>query len=221
MEALAVGFLYNENIIQSYEDIAGVWVCPAGDNIEVWTNIPVRKPDKWIRTTGCSGGETSIEVSHLGDQRSDPQIIGVITPQKISSLIVQLLKSQDLYKKFGGVHSSVLSDGDEILLTAEDIGRHNTLDKISGKMLINRITSQKKIVLTTGRVSSEMIQKTARIGASIVISRTSPTSLSVHMAEFLGITVIGYARREGFKIYTYPQRILTDGCGEMISSEAK
>jgi FdhD protein len=95
------------------------------------------------------------------------------------------------------------------------------LDKISGKRLMNRITGQKKIILTTGRVSSEMIQKTARIGASIVISRTSPTNLSLHIAEFLGITVIGYARREGFKIYAYPQRIHTDGIGGMISSEAK
>lgn len=216
MEALAVGFLYNENIIQSYEDIASVRVCPGGDNIEVWTNITVRKPEKWIRTAGCSGGETSVDASHFSNQKSEPQNTVVITPQKISSLIMQLLKSQNLYKKYGGVHSSVLCDGDEILLTAEDIGRHNTLDKISGKMLINRITSKKKIVLTTGRISSEMIQKTGRMGASIVISRTSPTSLSIGIAEILGITVIGYARREGFKVYTYPERILTNGFKEKI-----
>jgi FdhD protein len=221
LEALAVGFLYNEDIIQSYEDIASLRVCPGGDNIEVWSNIPIRKPDKWIRTTGCSGGETSIDVSNLTYQKADLQTAGVISPQKISSLIVKLLKSQDLYRKFGGVHSSALCDGDEILLTAEDIGRHNTLDKISGKMLMNRTTCKKKIVLTTGRISSEMIQKTGRMGASIVISRTSPTSLSIRLAEILGITVIGYARREGFKIYTYPERILPNGFDEMNSSEGK
>jgi len=166
MEALAVGFLFNENITQSYDDIASVRVCPGRNNIELWTNISVRKPDIWIRTSECSGGETSIDASYLSYQKSEPQNGVVITPQGISSLIVQLLKSQDFYRKFGGVHSSALCDGDEILLTADDIGRHNTLDKISGKMIINQITTEKKIVLTTGRISSEMIQKTGRMGAS-------------------------------------------------------
>jgi len=89
------------------------------------------------------------------------------------------------------------------LVVMEDIGRHNTLDKISGWILNNQKSSKEFILITTGRISSEMLQKSLRIGASIVISRTSPSSLAVQMAEETGICIIGYARNNRFKIYTH------------------
>ena len=220
LEALGVGFLYNEKIIQSLTDIASVKVCSGGEFIDVWLNAPVRKPENWIRTSGCSGGETSIVENHFIAETINPQNGVMLSHQKIGSLIDQLLKSQDLYKKSGGVHTSALSDGDTIILTAEDIGRHNTLDKLSGKCLLERLNPKKWIILTTGRISSEMIQKTYRIGASIAISRTSPTSLSIQMADEFGITLIGYARRERFVIYAHPERILTSTSNERILNEA-
>lgn len=221
LEALAVGFLYNENIIQTLEDVASVRVCPGGDNIDVWLNFPVKKPDKWIRTSGCSGGETSVDESSFTPGITKPQNGVMLPPQMIGILMTELLKSQDLYRKSGGVHTSALCDRDKILLTAEDIGRHNTLDKLSGKSLLEWIKPLKRIVITTGRISSEMIQKAARMGASIVISRTSPTSLSIRMAEKFGITLIGYARHQRFIIYAHPERILTSTFVERISSVAK
>ena len=221
LEALAVGFIYNEKIIQTVEDVASVRICPAGDNIDVWLNIPVRKLDKWIRTSGCSGGETSIDESKFAPGLTTPQNGAMLPPQMIGTLMTQLLKSQDLYRKLGGVHTSAFCDGEEIILSAEDIGRHNTLDKLAGKILLERIKPAKRIILTTGRISSEMIQKAGRMGASMVISRTSPTSLSIRMAEKLGITLIGYARHERFTIYTHPERILTSISKARISSEAK
>ena len=92
-------------------------------------------------------------------------------------------------------------------IIGEDIGRHNTLDKIAGKILLDRIELNNRILLTTGRISSEMIQKASRIGASIVISYTSPSSLSLDAAQHMGITLIGYARRNQFRLYTHPERI--------------
>ena len=209
-EALAVGFLYNEGMINSMEEIVSVRVCPAGDNVDVWLTHSVEKPSSWLRTSGCTGGFTSL----ANEPSPDPDPFGPpingdrITYAQIQNLIEGLFESQDLYKKSGGVHSSILSDGEKILAAAEDIGRHNTLDKISGKTILEGISSDNHILLSTGRISSEMLQKASRLGATIVVSRTSPSSLSIENAHRLGITLIGYARRNQFRVYTHPERIL-------------
>jgi FdhD protein len=135
----------------------------------------------------------------------------VLTAADVCGLIGQLFDAQDLYQKTGGVHTSALSDGRKILVRAEDIGRHNTLDKISGRCLLEGISPERRILLTTGRISSEMLQKSIRIGASVVISRTSPSSLSIRLAEQWSITLIGYAHRNRFNVYTHPERILRQG----------
>ena len=98
---------------------------------------------------------------------------------------------QELYRETGGVHTSALSDGEKIMLVAEDIGRHNTLDKIAGLCLMNDLWPETRILISTGRISSEMLQKAARIQAPILISRTSPSFLSIAMAERYAITLIG------------------------------
>ena len=93
------------------------------------------------------------------------------------------------------------------MLSAEDIGRHNTLDKIAGLCMLRNIWPDQRIIITTGRISSEMLQKAARLRAPILISRTSPSSLSIEMAERYGITLVGYARRQRFNVYSHPQRL--------------
>ena len=130
-----------------------------------------------------------------------------LSPEAIGRLVEMLFESQSLYRETGGVHTSALSDGENVLLSAEDIGRHNTLDKIAGLCLMNGIESENKILITTGRISSEMLQKAARLQVPILISRTSPSSLSIEMAERYGITLIGYARRDRFNVYTSGERV--------------
>lgn len=211
LEALAAGFLYNEGIIQSRQDIADLRVCPAQDNVDIWLHFGVEKPEKWRRTTGCTGGVTRLESEKAGAQPSkyNPALKNgrVLTPGHIGRLVENLYAVQELYRKTGGVHTSALSDGERLVVTAEDIGRHNTLDKIAGQCLLEEIWPEPRILLTTGRVSSEMLQKALKIGAAIVISRTSPTSLSVETAQRTGITLIGYARRTQFTVYTHPERV--------------
>ena len=206
LEAMAVGFLYNEGIIESMEEVEDVRVCEHGDNVDVWLNRSVEQPQSWRRTSGCTGGVTAVDalarvdVSFPGDH---PRV----TPEAISQLVESLFQSQELYRETGGVHTSALSDGNRIVLVAEDIGRHNTLDKIAGLCLMNHISSETRILITTGRISSEMLQKAARLKAPILISRTSPSSLSIEMAERYGITLIGYARRDRFNVYSNKQRV--------------
>jgi FdhD protein len=206
LEELAVGFLYNEGILESMEEVEDVRVCEHGDNVDVWLNRSVEQPASWRRTSGCTGGVTAVDLLarpdvHFGADRFEVQ------PEAIGDLVEQLFESQSLYRETGGVHTSALSDGERIILAAEDIGRHNTLDKIAGLCLMRNAFPETRILITTGRISSEMLQKAARMNAPILISRTSPSSLSIEMAERYGITLIGYARRHRFNVYSNPQRV--------------
>ncbi len=205
LEALAVGFLFNEGIIQSMTEVSAVSTCDNGCNIDVWTSHEVHKPAQWRRTSGCTGGVTAYQARPIPDQKS-PDL--QFTPEMVLNAMDQLLRAQELYREARGVHCSALSDGYQIEYQAEDIGRHNTLDKLAGLVLMQPKVMERKIIITTGRISSEMLQKSSRLGASMVISRTSPTSLSVEMAEEAGITLVGYARRNQFLVYAHPERLM-------------
>ncbi len=205
LEALATGFLFNEGIIQSMADVAAVSACENGSNVDVWLNHSVQKPVHWRRTSGCTGGVTSDQAR---PKAFLPQADEKFSPEVILNAMSQLLEVQELYREARGVHCSAVSDGRRIVYRAEDIGRHNTLDKLAGMMLLQPKPMKRKIIVTTGRISSEMLQKSTRLGAQVVISRTSPTSLSVEMAEENGITLIGYARRNQFLVYAHPERLM-------------
>jgi FdhD protein len=157
------------------EDVRG---CEHGDNVDVWLNHSVEQPASWRKTSGCTGGVTAVDllakpdISFIGDQPKVP-------PEAIGKLVEMLFESQELYRETGGVHTSALSDGEKILLSAEDIGRHNTLDKIAELCLMKEMRPDTRIFLPNGRISSEMLQKAARLQTPILISRTSPRSLSI------------------------------------------
>ena len=103
---------------------------------------------------------------------------------------------------------AALSDGEKILAHVEDLGRHNCIDKITGISLIENIDCQDKILFSSGRISSEMINKARRMKIPILCSRTSPTSLSIDLARDWNMTIVGYLRQNNMKIYTVPERIL-------------
>jgi FdhD protein len=210
LEALAIGFLYNENIIQSMNEVEQTHICASNDIVDVWLTHTVKQPDLWRRTSGCAGGITSAEIKNIQTTSNitTANADATIRAEQINHLVSQLFEKQEMYHEAGGVHISALCDGQNIILAAEDIGHQNTLDKISGLYLMQQPSMEQKFLLTSGRVGSEMIQKASRIGAPILISRTSPSSLSIEMANQLGITLVGYARGSQFKIYTHPQRVL-------------
>lgn len=211
IEYLAVGFLYNEQIIQSTRDLAHVSICDNLQNVDIWLNYSVEKPGNWVKTSGCAGGQTSdtkvVETQSIIDE--------VICPEVILTQLSKLISSQKHYHITRGIHCSILTDGATMDVVAEDIGRHNTLDKLAGYMVLEPKQWARKIILTTGRVSSEMLQKSAHMGASLLVSRTSPTQASIRTANELQMTLIGYARRNQFIVYTHPERL----ANTMINAE--
>lgn len=209
LPALAVGFLFNEGKIETVEEIANLRVCPTQDNVDIWTHTSLTRPNHWRRTSGCTGGSTSLDQDQATSNRKPAEYTNGnrLPARQIYQLADLLMKGQELYKQTGGVHTSALTDGTDNTIYAEDIGRHNTLDKLAGRFLLESLDFSRRFLLTTGRISSEMLQKSARIGAEIVLSRTSPSTLSIEMADRLGITLIGYARRNSFNIYTHSERI--------------
>lgn len=212
LEELAVGFLYNEGVIQTIDEIACVRLCESGDNVDIWLNHSVDRPSVWTRTAACAGGFTASSQSQPKNKDYQP-----VDPELLLTSMEELSKSQTLYREMGGVHCSALSDGVSVRISAEDIGRHNTLDKLAGLNLLSKSFFEPRVILTTGRISSDMLQKAHRIGAGVVVSRTSPTSESVLLAKDWGITLIGYARRENFLVFTYPERLAcTDTWSGMV-----
>ena len=133
-----------------------------------------------------------------------------VSAEQIDQGMRQLLAAAELYRVTRGVHTSGLSDGDKLLAVAEDVGRHNTVDKLWGACLLHGIDTAGQIMLATGRISSEMLNKAAKMRVPVVASRTSPTSLSVRLAWEWNITLIGYARGTRFNVYAAAWRLEPD-----------
>ncbi|TWD96525.1 formate dehydrogenase accessory protein FdhD [Neobacillus bataviensis] len=131
-----------------------------------------------------------------------------ITPYQCHVLMKQLQESSAHFQKTGGAHNAALCTTDGIVITRTDIGRHNALDKLFGYCLIHGIPLKDKIIAFSGRISSEVLLKAAKIGVAIILSKSAPTNLALDLAEDLGITAIGFIRGGGFNVYTHQERIL-------------
>lgn len=124
------------------------------------------------------------------------------------SLANQLQERSHLFQRTGGVHNAALAKGEEILIFQEDIGRHNTLDKIHGQCFLEGISRDDKMIVYSGRISTEILLKVARMGVPILISRSAPTDRALQMAEKLNITVLGFVRGNRLTIYAGQERVI-------------
>jgi FdhD protein len=202
LNCLVLGFLYSEGIITDTNDIASMRVCEDDSLVDVRLNKPgFTPPERRTLATGCGGGVSF--TSKLPKVDSDL----VVKAEEVISLMKQLNEQAELYRFCGGVHASALGDNSDLLVIAEDIGRHNTLDKITGECLLRHISTRDKLLLTTGRISSEMLGKASRMMTPVVISRSSPTDRSISIARELGITLIGYVRGNRLSVYTHSERL--------------
>lgn len=123
-------------------------------------------------------------------------------------LMKEMQQSAETFRHTGGVHNASLCDVNAIILSRMDIGRHNALDKIYGYCLKNNISISDKIIVFSGRISSEILLKVAKIGCEIILSKSAPTELALQLAEELGITTIGFIRNQSLNVYTHPERVL-------------
>jgi FdhD protein len=201
---LVLGFLYAEGIISGMGDVMMMRVCDEESEVDVRLSNPdLELPTKRRLTSGCGGGATFTTQA----ERVDSSLAA--TPAEVRSLMKQFQEQRELSQSVDGMHASALADTGSVLVVAEDIGRHNTLDKIQGECLLRGVSTRDRLLLTTGRVSSEMLLKAARMQAPIVVSRHSPTESAVSLARDLGIALVGHARGNRLSVYSHPERL---GC---------
>jgi FdhD protein len=198
LDALVVGYLWMEKVIGSLDEIARLEVSAVDGRAEVTLTHPVTLPTERILTSGCGGGIT-FRIDHRLFPRLDSALR--VRPADLGDGMKQLFDAATQYKRSRGIHGAALSDGSRLLVVAEDVGRHNAVDKIKGQALLDGISTTDRILLSTGRISSEMLLKAARMGVPVVASRTSPTEMAVALAEQLNVTVCGYVRPDGLNLY--------------------
>lgn len=208
LDKMALGFLYNEEIIQSLDDVRALHVSKSDTCVDVWLHeSDFEPPQRLIITAGCGGGVTFDDLS----QRHAPLNTNVqASPAQLARLMRRMHLGAKLYQRARGIHTAVLADHEQVLLQVEDVGRHNCLDKLQGAALMEAVKTRGRILLSSGRISSEMINKARRLQTPIVCSRTSPTSLSVALAESWNMTIVAYLRQDRMRIYTHPERILEE-----------
>jgi FdhD protein len=198
LEALVVGYLWMEKVIAAPEEIVGLDVSVVDGRADVRLAGPVTLPTERILTSGCGGG-----ITFRIDHRLFPRLQSSLTvrPAQLALGMKQLFQAAEHYQKSRGIHGAALHDGEQLLVVAEDVGRHNAVDKVKGRALLEGIETRDRILLSTGRISSEMLLKAARMGVPVVASRTSPTEMAVALAEQLNITVCGYVRPDTLNLY--------------------
>ncbi|MBE3581382.1 MAG: formate dehydrogenase accessory sulfurtransferase FdhD [Thermoanaerobacteraceae bacterium] len=130
-----------------------------------------------------------------------------VSPATVIDLMAQLQRSPELYQKTRGAHGAALADAKGLIIFREDIGRHNAVDKVAGAVLYRRLETADKLLLTTGRISSEIVAKTARLGTPFLLSRSVPTDYAIQLGQLLGITIVGLARGKRFKVYSHDWRV--------------
>jgi FdhD protein len=208
LEALVIGYLWMEKVIGAVADVTRMDVSAVDGRADVTLRHPVTLPTERILTSGCGGGIT-FRIDHRLFPRVDSTLR--VRPAQLASAIKGLYTAAVHYQRSRGIHGAALSDGDRLLVVAEDVGRHNAVDKVKGEALLAGIPTEGRILLSTGRISSEMLLKAARMGVPLVASRTSPTGMAVGLAEQLNVTVCGYVRPDGLNVYAGDAVVLDRG----------
>ncbi|MHB8908158.1 MAG: formate dehydrogenase accessory sulfurtransferase FdhD [Syntrophales bacterium] len=209
-EALAVGFLYSEGMIRSREEITALTMDEERGIVRIRTAEDKTQDGKLfmkrVLTTGCGRGMAFYSYADLDRKKKVVSDLRV-TPGEVLALSRRFQGNSELYRSTHGVHSAALCDTREVLVFAEDIGRHNAIDKVLGRCLIEKIAVADRILVTSGRISSEILFKAAASGIPVLISKSAPTDMGVDLAKELGLTIIGFVRGGGMSVYAGKERV--------------
>ncbi len=209
LKYLAVGFLLAEGLISSKEDIKKLLVDDIRGIIRVEVSAGIAHSDEIFKrfiSSGCGRGTSFYSAADAGTiSRVESDL--VITSSAVTSLFREFQHRSQLFQKTGGVHSAAICNTEKILVFAEDIGRHNAVDKIFGRCLLDGLPTADKLILTSGRISSEVLLKVARRNVPVLASKSAPTDLGVRLATDLGITLLGFVRGGRMNVYAHEGRI--------------
>ncbi|MFT5700333.1 MAG: FdhD protein [Desulforhopalus sp.] len=204
LEEFGAGFLFGQGYIKKPEELREVVVCPEG-RIAVFADVEVTEPKEVIITSGCGGtGKISKEML---EGAFEPLDECTITFPEISRFIRESLQSSPLGPQTHCIHGCGFWQDGKLQAYYEDVGRHNAVDKVLGAILLGKF-SPRGAIYTTGRLTSDMVLKCARIGIPIIMSRTAPSSLGLAIARRSGATLAAYARPDRVNIFHAPQRIV-------------
>jgi FdhD protein len=214
LEYLAVGFLSSEGLIRGREEIKRVMLDEQRGVLRVETVEDKEiAPDflfKRFITSGCGRGASfygAVDATGLTKVESQTEI----SAHEIFTLMKEFQHRSQVYRVTHGVHSAALCDRKSILIFSEDIARHNAIDKILGQCILENIETEGKIIMTSGRVSSEILLKVAKRNIPIIMSKAAPTNVAVKLATDLGMTLIGFVRGRRMNVYAGGWRVIADG----------
>ena len=209
LDALAVGFLRGEGILRTRRDLAGVHVDADARRVAIEGDLDAdaleAMYDRWTWGTGCGGGGTGrdFDAPRYGPVPAGP----TLSAETLLRLARDFHGRQTLWNQTGGVHACALAGEAGIVLSAEDVGRHNAFDKVLGRALLDGVELDDKLVLTTGRLSAEIVSKAVACGLPMLVSRSAVTALGISLARRFGLTLVGFMRGGRLNVYTGYQRI--------------
>lgn len=203
---LIMGFLRLQGFISSMDEVLSLGVCADFGSARVQVRGAIPERLKPTLTSGCGTGIT-FNLARTLRPRTETVSAEKFSPAAVFQLMKDLARKAENYASHGGIHSAAVGDGVRLMLFAEDLGRHNTLDRIAGEALFRGIDLAGRILVTSGRISTEMVAKAASLGIALIASRTSPTDKAIELAEQAGITLVGYVRGETFEVYSHAARL--------------
>ena len=211
LDCMAIGFLLSEGLLHEHSELLDLKVNEKDFSVSVTLKgLPANIDNAFHKKTITSGCGRGITFTNGADLRKlAPNRSGLtITKDEIQNLMRNFRSISRLFLETGGVHSAALADRETIYLFAEDIGRHNAVDKLIGKAFLQGVPVTDKILLSSGRISGEIMTKVIRNRIPVLVSRTAPTCMSITYAEDHGVTLVGFARGDRINIYTHPQRVI-------------
>ena len=209
LKYLAVGFLSSEGLLEGKDEIKNITVDDERGVVRLETTEAKEFAEdvlfKRVISTGCGRGASFYSAADAVSQKVESQM--KISADEVFALVNKFQHGSQLYLATHGVHSAALCDKKSILVFSEDVGRHNAIDKIFGKCLLEDVPTHDQIIITSGRISSEILHKVAKKSIPIIISISAPTNLGVRLADNLGITLISGVRGKKMNVYTGGWRI--------------
>ena len=217
-ELLVLGFLRNQRLIQSVDQIESItvdWTIGEGEvgepgvaavKTRANAHVVIERSAERVVTTGCGQGSVFGDLmAHIDEIVLPP---AQITQSQLYGLVNAIRLQETTYKSSGSVHGCALFQGEEMLKFVEDVGRHNAVDTIAGWMWMHDVSAQDKVFYTTGRLTSEMVIKSAQMGVPVVVSRSGITQMGLDVAKRLGLCAIGRATNKRFLCFSAPERLV-------------